>query len=318
MHAVTMIYSRYKRAIADFNHNRPRLNNICNMQHPQPILLRLLLAAGLGAWCQIAPAQRTEFAPQPEYDIVFASESEEDDEIETDRDSFTPAITTVGLHRCVVEMAYSFIDNRNVFETHSYPELLVRYGIGESFELRLGWNYEIGGAGNPISGSVPDDFDTEPVLEEASRLLYGFKTDVTSQQDWLPRSVFMLQGFTPTSGEETITDIAATLVAGWDFSDGWVWDSAIRYSTSGGNEDRFNVWAPSTVLKFPLCEQWKGHVEYFGVFSEGRENESQQHFFSPGAHYLITPNLEIGVRVGWGLNEQAPNFFSNVGGGYRF
>ena len=27
---------------------------------------------------------------------------------------------------------------------------------------------------------------------------------------------------------------------------------------------------------------------------------------------------ELGVRVGWGLTEDAPNFFSNVGVGWRF
>ena len=40
--------------------------------------------------------------------------------------------------------------------------------------------------------------------------------------------------------------------------------------------------------------------------------------FSPGDHYLITENLEIGVRVGWGLNEQSARFFSNAGLGWRF
>ena len=58
--------------------------------------------------------------------------------IETDRDSFTPATTTVGACRTVVEAAYSFIDNRRVKETHSYPELLVRFGVDEDIELRLG------------------------------------------------------------------------------------------------------------------------------------------------------------------------------------
>lgn len=59
-------------------------------------------------------------------------------------------------------------------------------------------------------------------------------------------------------------------------------------------------------------------LEYFGIFSDGRDQESTQHFISPGAHYLITPDWELGVRVGWGLNEQTPSFFANVGGGYRF
>ena len=34
--------------------------------------------------------------------------------------------------------------------------------------------------------------------------------------------------------------------------------------------------------------------------------------------YLLTSNLEIGARVGWGLNRDAPNFFSNVGVGRRY
>ena len=98
----------------------------------------------------------------------------------------------------------------------------------------------------------------------------------------------------------------------------WTWDSAIRYSTGSFEEDHFNVWAPSTVIKIPIGERWKAHAEYFGVFTEGREDETVQNFFSPGLHYLINRDVEIGVRVGWGLNREAPNFFCNVGGGWRF
>src|SRR5262245_60734814 len=72
-------------------------------------------------------------------------------EIETDRDSFTPATTTAGRGRLIVESAYSFLDNRAVKETHSFPELVCRYGLTDRLELRLGWNYEVGGAGNDIS-----------------------------------------------------------------------------------------------------------------------------------------------------------------------
>jgi hypothetical protein len=72
------------------------------------------------------------------------------------------------------------------------------------------------------------------------------------------------------------------------------------------------------VLKIPIGERWKAHVEYFGIFTDGRADESQQHYVSPGAHYLINPNLEIGTRFGWGLNDQAANFFANTGFGWRY
>jgi hypothetical protein len=252
--------------------------------------------------------------------LAGGGSAQEAEEIETDRDSFTPATTTAGCRRTIVESAYSFIDNRSVAETHSLPELLVRYGVSDAIELRVGWNYEIGGAGNPISANVPDDFAEEAELEEESRVLYGAKLQLTVEEEesWRPASALILQGFTPMSGEANDSNLVATWVGGRTLANGWVWDSAIRYSTGSAEEDHFNVWAPSTVLKVPLGERWKAHVEYFGVFSEGRESESTQHFFSPGAHVLLSPDFEVGVRVGWGLNDQAPNFFANAGVGLRF
>ena len=52
------------------------------------------------------------------------------DEIETDRDAFTFAPTTVAVGRTLLETAYSFIDNRVGPEAHSVPELLARFGMG--------------------------------------------------------------------------------------------------------------------------------------------------------------------------------------------
>lgn len=251
-------------------------------------------------------------------------EGEEVEEIETDRDSFTPATTTVRRGRIMLESAYSFIDNRSVPETHSVPEIVARYGLTDNIELRFGWNYEIGGVGSPISGDVPESGATEAELEEEAKLLYGAKFFLTEQRGWTPQSSFIVQGFTPTFGESNLTAVSATHVFGWKLRNGWTWDSATRFGTSGSSEtlispeDHFIVWAPSTVIKIPLNERVKAHAEYFGVFSEGREVETTQHFFSPGVHYLINRDLEVGIRVGWGLNEQSPNFFTNVGFGWQF
>lgn len=257
-------------------------------------------------------------AERPSFRSEGAREPAEEDEIETDRDSFTPSTNVVGSRRMVLESSYSFIDNRRVYDTHSLPEIIARYGIGSNFELRFGFNYEVGGASSPVSGNVPNDFEQEPKLEEESRILYGTKIKFSEQEDWLPESSFILQGYTPTRGEVTATTYSTAYVFGWKFRNATVWDSAMRYSSGTFEEDNFNVWSPSTVLKVPLGEKWKVHAEYFGVFTEGRQKESRQHFFSPGIHYLISRDLEVGVRVGWGLNDQSPNFFSNVGVGLRF
>lgn len=254
-------------------------------------------------------------AESPEFEF----ENEEESEIETDRDSFTPSTSTVGWRRTVVESAYSFIDNRDVAETHSFPELLVRYGISDRLELRLGWNYETGGIGSPISGNVPGNSgEAGEELERSSRLLYGAKLNLTEQRLRMPANSFIIQGFTPTYGEPSRSQLSATHVFGWELPNGWVWDFANRYGTSGDREDYFNTWASSSVIKVPIGSRWKGHVEYIAEFTDGRETETTQYFFSPGAHYLVNENFEIGLRVGWGLNDQSADFFSNVGIGWRF
>jgi len=251
--------------------------------------------------------------------LTEGEEEEEADEIETDRDSFTPATTVAPPCRIIFESAWSFIDNRRVPETHSLPEFIARYGVNEWLELRLGWNYEVGGAPNSISGNAGDpEFATENEIERESQIFYGFKAALTSQDNFRPQSAVILQVGTPTSGRDTATGLIATYAFGWELANRWKWDSSMRYGYDSVEGDHFNIWAPSTVLKIPFGEQWSAHVEYFGVFSQGRARDSTQHYFSPGIHYLVTRDLEVGIRAGWGLNNQAANFFSNIGLGWRY
>jgi hypothetical protein len=128
----------------------------------------------------------------------------------------------------------------------------------------------------------------------------------------------IVQGYSPTSGESNDAQWSCTYVFGWELANRWQLDFANRYASSAAEEDHFNVWSPSAVLKIPVSRRWKTHIEYFGVMTEGREDETTQNFVSPGAHYLITPNHEIGARFGWGLNDDSPDFFVNAGVGWRF
>src|SRR5262245_48839170 len=122
----------------------------------------LLLTAACGLLLQVAPLAAQ--GPAEAGGDIDAPRAErearsEEEPIETDRDSFTPATTTAGRGRLIVESAYSFLDNRGVKETHSFPELILRYGLTERIELRLGWNYEVGGAGNDTTGTDVSESD---------------------------------------------------------------------------------------------------------------------------------------------------------------
>jgi len=68
-----------------------------------------------------------------------------DEPIETERKMFTPTRFTVSQREFMFEASYTFTDLRGVPEKHSYPEILMRYGITENIEARFGWNFETEG-----------------------------------------------------------------------------------------------------------------------------------------------------------------------------
>jgi hypothetical protein len=70
---------------------------------------------------------------------------------------------------------------------------------------------------------------------------------------------------------------------------------------------------PSAVLRIPITERFEMHAEWFGTWPRGLEDEKVRSFVGPGGHYMITPGLELGVRVGWGLTRDAANFYSDFG-----
>lgn len=273
------------------------------------LLMLLLLAPAAAAQEAARPAPFVESAILGEGAAEPASPWE--DHIETDRDSFTPSTRTVSPGRLILESSYSFIENRGAKNLNSFPELLLRVGICERLELRLGWNYEVG-----PGFELPEDGSASPALESESRLLLGFKVLATEQKEWLPESSFLVQSYLPTHGAKDVEWLFG-YVFGWELGECQL-DASIRYATDREGSDQFGEWAPSIVLKVPVGERLNLHAEWFSLYSQGKNDEFNRGFISPGVHYLITPDFEVGVRVGWGLTNDAANFFANVGVGVRF
>ena len=73
----------------------------------------------------------------------------------------------------------------------------------------------------------------------------------------------------------------------------------------------------SSFLSLPQTTTGKP-VLTISLLSVNREEDYQQHYFGPDAHFLVTPNVEIGARVFWGLSEDSAEFLCNAGLGVRF
>lgn len=246
-------------------------------------------------------------------------------EFGTDRDAFTPSTHSVDRGVLLTEWSYVYIDNLAGLPTNSYPELLVRYGAGDRLELRCGANYAVGSQGSIVTsvevGDSPIDGST---LHETS-LLYGLKYDLSARQGLVPESCIIVEGSTPTFGDQMGTVPVTTLVAGWEVPLAfpsrhalpWRVDTALRYAYSEGTAAWFSRWSPSSVLRMPVTPRFEVHAEWFGSFSQGLADDLHQPFFSPGLHHVLTDRLEIGLRVGWGLSREAAPFFADAGIAWR-
>lgn len=236
----------------------------------------------------------------------------------TDRDAFTPSTTTVPPGRVLTEGSYVYIDNRTGLPTNNYPEWVARWGQNEWLEWRFGVNYSVNSAGNIVTAvEVGERRPTGESLYEAN-VLYGFKADVSDQDGIVPESCFMMEGGTPTAGELWETIPVATAVAGWELPWGARLDGALRYTHAHGRTRSFSRWSPSVIIRQPITERWETHIEWFETVTTGTRIDFIRPFISPGTHYMLTDNLEIGIRVGWGLNDIAAEFFSDTGIAWRY
>ena len=239
-------------------------------------------------------------------------------ELDTDRDAFTPATTTAKVGTVLTEASYVWIDNRGAPATNSFPELLVRIGVRERFEWRLGFNHEQNSGGSVVAAVEVGEPPSDETSGEEANLLYGCKLRVTDQEGWIPRSSAIVEAFTPVAGDIWGTEPSATYAFGWELLAEWRFDTAIRYAYAESEEGWFDRWMPSAVLRIPVTDRWELHAEWFGSWTQGLADESVQPFVGPGTHFMLTPTFEIGCRMGWGLTRDAAGYFVDTGVGWRF
>jgi Putative MetA-pathway of phenol degradation len=280
----------------------------------------LLLIAPAAAQDSLPEALMSQDPPQRRAvldKLMGRQPKEADPAFEGDRDSFTPSAKSVGQRGFAAEASYSFIDNRSEAERHSFPELLLRYGLTQRIELRGGWNASLGGPGDVSGTTSVSGFDAAGATREY-RLTYGLKFAITQQQTFIPETAIIVMGVSPTGGDFTLSQVVGTFVGGWQLPNKWQIDGALRYATSADLSDHFGVWAPSAVLKVPVLDNLSVQAEYFGVFTRGKAPEKSANYVGPGALYSLTPNFVIGARAGFGVNDHASRFFVNTGIDWRY
>jgi hypothetical protein len=247
-----------------------------------------------------------------------------EERIETERHDFTQSAITVGRYVVQLESGYTYFykdTDEEIEASHTLPEMMLRLGLSEDIEFRLRWNYAW-----QFIDEAPDQIGAED-------LRYSLKLQITRQPcgGYLPTSALELRGTAPTGGEAFTTDQAEfglDYIYQWELYEGVTIAGSTSFGTNGVGdfglipdepaEEHFNAMSQSAVIGFELSESNTMYAEWYGIVSDGLEDEFVISVFNIGIDHYVTDNFVLDWRAGVGLSDDSDDFFTGIGGGYRF
>lgn len=244
-----------------------------------------------------------------------------DSPLDLDRPDFTEASTTVGRGLTVLEYGYTFTraDRRNT--EHSLPETLLRVGLfADWFEFRIADNFVSQRGTDPVA----------PISAAGLEDLYiGSKFQLFMQDGWLPEAV-LIPNMTLPTGQNGISNdrilLGLNSVYGWGIQDSsgeeWLGIGASTQLNQVVDDtgDPYVEFVQTLVIDIPISEQLGAYVEWFAFMPHhaSSPNVGPQHYADSGFAYLVNDNMQLDIRIGFGLNDHADQLFTGVGGGFRW
>ena len=245
--------------------------------------------------------------------------------INTERSDFTDLTYTVGKGITYLETGYTythFIDSSTRFSQRDIPNILVRYGVTDEFELRLGWTgYTMIDQRDLPSGANFNTFGGDDIAPQ-------FKYELWQQHDWIPMNVLLAGALVPT-GTRGLSGNSVQpffgMIQGWGIRR-WLYlkhESGLNYLTQPSASLQFsgalaNSGNSAFLITRPHVNQWHesislighyskhvgGFTEWFTLFGA---NQVSKQFLSCGLFVYPTPNVQFDIafyrRVDSSANE---------------
>lgn len=233
-------------------------------------------------------------------------------ELVTDRPDQTESSVTVPLKSLQIETGF-VVEND---ETESvkqkslvYNTTLLRYGLLERMELRLGLSY--------LSEKVEiKNTDTTNTISGYSPLYAGFKIYVTEEKGWIPEIAFLAGLQLPFTAHHDFRLVHSSANMRFAFSHTLSERFSLGYNlgVEWDNDDAVPNYYYSMVLGVAVSDKLSAFVEGFGYIPEGGDAE---HLVDAGFTWLLFPNLQLDFSGGLGLNDKAIDNFISLGLSWR-
>ena len=229
---------------------------------------------------------------------VMSQEVTTPDELITDRPDATESSSTVPKKTIQVETGAffeTFETNGAKTETIGYNTALVRYGVFENFELRLGWNFEE--IRTTVGGVKLDNVETG-----LSPLLAGLKVQIVEEKGLIPQTALLVHMALPFTASDDFRP--ETTGVDFRFSMGHTLSakSSLGYNLGAqwGDDSSVANYVYTFVYGYSISEKFGSYVEIYGDMSDANR---PNHFWDAGFTYLITNVIQADVTIGKSFTE---------------
>ena len=232
----------------------------------------------------------------------------------TDRPDATESAVTVPPKAMQMEFGARWIFDRSAdgqLDIVEAPGTLVRVGVSQRVELRLGWGgwietaLESSRERHRVDGFADPEVGMKWALMQPGGMELALLAHVT-----LPAG----DEIVGAPGIDPSVRLAAAHPIGDRASLGWNLGYEIGSFDGGGHTETVSLgrWVYSGTMGVDITPRWGGFVEIFGDLPASDPGPAV-HVFDGGVTYLVAPRVQLDLSGGVGLNDVAPDRFVGVG-----
>jgi len=232
------------------------------------------------------------------------------------RFDLTDRVLAITRGRVQLEGGYVFTTDRAAgvrTSEHTVPDLLLRVGLTDRVELRLGWPGYVATVDEGPSGRQTSDRTLAPSV--------GAMLDLWPQRGCVPQTAVLAAVPITLNGNpltmESFQPLSQVLYA-WFPTERWSFGGTTGFSPFDDSGDHFLQFQQSVNTDYLLTERLGVFVEWIVLVDHGSADDGSQHLLEGGFAFRCTERLQVTWRIGAGLNDRALDFLTGVRCAFRF
>lgn len=232
--------------------------------------------------------------------------------IDTDRPDQTESSSTVPAKTLQIETGFAYEtteDNDYKMENWFMGTTLLRYGVWDHFEIRMGSYYQTTNIKEIESGR-------DSTQQGMGPLLLGFKVYIIEEKGLRPEISILaditLRHVGATDYRPVYSYPMAKIAASHTLSRKLSLGYNAGFAYNGDNADGFFVY--SIVLGYSITPKFSAYGEFYGTFDHG-DHPNQR--MDGGFTYLVRNNLQLDISAGTGFDNTVDKNFISMGLSWR-